>query len=125
MLKRIHHIDFLVRDMEQAIVQYTRIFGVQIEHRNAVHFVRAFNQVCKMSPEDRVYQGFSLGFDGSVEELWMAFSNGATLVVGTSDVVKFGDEVARVFIEEEVTVFSTVPTFLSCRCLDLRRSCWH
>ena len=33
MLKRIHHIDFLVRDMEQAIVQYTRIFGVQIENR--------------------------------------------------------------------------------------------
>ena len=33
MLKRIHHIDFLVRDMEQAIGQYTRIFGVQIENR--------------------------------------------------------------------------------------------
>jgi len=33
MLKRIHHIDFLVRDMEQAIAQYTRIFGVQIENR--------------------------------------------------------------------------------------------
>ena len=33
MLKRIHHIDFLVRDMDQAIVQYTRIFAVQIENR--------------------------------------------------------------------------------------------
>jgi methylmalonyl-CoA/ethylmalonyl-CoA epimerase len=33
MLKRIHHIDFLVRDMEQAIGQYTRIFGVEIENR--------------------------------------------------------------------------------------------
>jgi len=33
MLKRIHHIDFLVRDMEQAIAQYTRIFGVEIENR--------------------------------------------------------------------------------------------
>ncbi len=33
MLKRIHHIDFLVRHMDQAIAQYTRIFGVQIENR--------------------------------------------------------------------------------------------
>ena len=33
--------------------------------------------------QDRIFQGFSLGFDGSAEEIWMAFSNGATLVVGT------------------------------------------
>ena len=33
MLKRIHHIDFLVRHMDQAFAQYTRIFGVQIENR--------------------------------------------------------------------------------------------
>ncbi len=39
MLKRIHHIDFLVRDMEQAIAQYTRIFGVQIENRIQVQGV--------------------------------------------------------------------------------------
>jgi len=39
MLKRIHHIDFLVRDMEQAIAQYTRIFGVEIENRVKVQGV--------------------------------------------------------------------------------------
>jgi amino acid adenylation domain-containing protein len=87
--------------------------GVMTEHRNVVRFTASFNEVNQVNDTDRVFQGFSLGFDGSVEEIWMAFSNGATLVVGTSDVVKFGDEVARVFEEEEVTVFSTVPTFLS------------
>jgi non-ribosomal peptide synthetase-like protein len=87
--------------------------GVMTEHRNVVRFVAAFNEVVRLDATDRVFHGFSLGFDGSVEEMWMAFSNGATLVVGTSDVVKFGDEVARVFCEEGVTVFSTVPTFLS------------
>lgn len=87
--------------------------GVMAEHRNVVHFTRAFNEIHGIGPSDRVFQGFSLGFDGSVEEIWMAFSNGATLVIGTSDVVKFGEEVARLFAEEEVTVFSTVPTFLS------------
>src|SRR5271165_189934 len=36
--------------------------GVLTEHRNVVHFVHAFNLVCRTGPEDRVYQGFSLGF---------------------------------------------------------------
>ncbi|MEA2930311.1 MAG: hypothetical protein QOG38_2739 [Hyphomicrobiales bacterium] len=57
--------------------------GVMTEHRNAVHFVLAFNEFCLTTARDRIYQGFSLGFDGSVEEIWMAFSIGAALVVGT------------------------------------------
>ncbi len=87
--------------------------GIMTEHRNAVNFVTAFNEVCRMDHTDRIYQGFSLGFDGSVEEIWMAFSNGAALVVGTKDVVRFGSEVARLLTEKRVTYFSTVPTFLS------------
>ena len=87
--------------------------GVMAEHRNVVRFADSFNDAIQLDHTDRVFQGFSLCFDGSVEELWMAFSNGATLVVGTSDVVKFGDEVAKLFEREGVTVFSTVPTFLS------------
>jgi non-ribosomal peptide synthetase-like protein len=87
--------------------------GVVTEHRNASHFVRAFNKVCTTTPQDRVFQGFALGFDGSVEEIWMAFSNGATLVVGTKDTPKFGNDLARHLAQQEVTYFSTVPTMLS------------
>jgi non-ribosomal peptide synthetase component F len=42
--------------------------GVMTEHRNASHFVRAFNKVCTTTPQDRIFQGFALGFDGSVEK---------------------------------------------------------
>ena len=87
--------------------------GVMTRHRNVVGFASSFNEICALSPADRVYQGFSLGFDGSVEEMWMAFSNGAALVVGTPDVVRYGNEVARLITEKNVTYFSTVPTFLS------------
>jgi non-ribosomal peptide synthetase-like protein len=87
--------------------------GVMTEHRNAFHFVRAFNKVCTTSPSDRIFQGFALGFDGSVEEIWMAFSNGATLLVGTKDTPKFGNDLARFLAEQGVTYFSTVPTMLS------------
>jgi non-ribosomal peptide synthetase-like protein len=87
--------------------------GVMTEHRNAVHFVLAFNDVCITAHQDRIYQGFSLGFDGSVEEIWMAFSNGAALVVGTKDTPKFGNDLARYLAGQGVTYFSTVPTMLS------------
>ena len=87
--------------------------GVMTEHRNVFHFVLAFNDVCITTPQDRIYQGFSLGFDGSVEEIWMAFSNGAALVVGTKDTPRFGNDLARYLARQGVTYFSTVPTMLS------------
>jgi non-ribosomal peptide synthetase component F len=87
--------------------------GVMPEHRNVVHFVRAFNEVCATTPQDRIYQGFALGFDGSTEEIWMAFSNGATLVAGRKDTPKFGNDLARFLREAGITYLSTVPTMLS------------
>jgi non-ribosomal peptide synthetase-like protein len=87
--------------------------GVMTEHGNAVHFVLAFNEFCATTPQDRIYQGFSLGFDGSIEEIWMAFSNGAALVVGTRDTPRFGNDLARYLAKQGVTYFSTVPTMLS------------
>ena len=59
--------------------------GVMTEHRHVTRFIDAFNEACGTDGDDRVYQGFSLSFDGSVEEIWMAFSNGSTLVVPTRD----------------------------------------
>lgn len=87
--------------------------GVVTEHRNVVHFVSAFNEVCATSSYDRVFQGFSLGFDGSVEEIWMAFSNGATLVCGDAETPRFGAELAAFLDEKKITFLSTVPTLLT------------
>ena len=89
-----------------------RAKGVMTEHRNVVRFVHAFNEVLQLTPEDRVYHGFALGFDGSVEEMWMAYSNGARLVVGTADISRIGNEAAKLLSRHGVTVFSTVPTSL-------------
>src|SRR3989475_4546093 len=43
--------------------------GVMIEHRSACHLVGAEGRIFDVRPEDRVYQGFSLAFDASVEEV--------------------------------------------------------
>ena len=87
--------------------------GVIIEHRNAVNFVRALKSTYKLGSNDRVYQGFSVAFDASVEEIWAAFARGGTLVV-PPDLVARSPFDAREFISTQgITFFSTVPTFLA------------
>jgi non-ribosomal peptide synthetase-like protein len=87
--------------------------GVIIEHRSAVNFVRALKTTYRLGPNDRVYQGFSVAFDASVEEIWGAFARGGTLVV-PPDAVSRSPFDAREFISTQgITFFSTVPTFLT------------
>ena len=87
--------------------------GVMIEHRSAVHLVRAENALYGARPDDRVYQGASLAFDLSIEEIWMAFQAGATLVPATGALKHAGPDLSRLLAERGVTVVSTVPTLLT------------
>src|SRR6266511_5468348 len=87
--------------------------GVMVEHWNACHLVSAEGRIFQVQPEDRVYQGFSLCFDASVEEVWLAFHAGATLVAATPEMAHAGPDVSRMLSEAGVTVLSCVPTLLS------------
>src|SRR5438045_3803473 len=64
--------------------------GVLIEHRSACNLVRAEAKIFQVQPSDRVYQGFSIAFDASVEEICLAFLSGASLVVATPEMVDAG-----------------------------------
>lgn len=87
--------------------------GVEITHRNICHYVKVASTIYNMTPSDRVYQGFSLAFDASQEELWMAFANGAALIACTSKDVRSGVGLTDFLTSHQVTVFSTVPTLLA------------
>ncbi|MBI3878972.1 MAG: amino acid adenylation domain-containing protein [Verrucomicrobia bacterium] len=87
--------------------------GVLIEHRSAGNLVRAEGKIFKVRPDDKIYQGFSIAFDASVEEVWLAFFAGATLVAATREWIQSGPELARRLTAAGVTVFSTVPTLLA------------
>jgi non-ribosomal peptide synthetase-like protein len=93
--------------------------GVLIEHRNAVNFVRAMQKVYALSEGDRVYQGFSVAFDASVEEIWAAFSLGGTLVVPSEDISRSTLDAADFITSQQITFFSTVPSFLALMSPDL------
>jgi non-ribosomal peptide synthetase-like protein len=87
--------------------------GVIVEHRNATGFVRSLSSIYGLNDDDRVYQGFSVAFDASIEEIWAAFSLGGTLVVPPEPVANSPTDVADFLTRERITFFSTVPTFLS------------
>ncbi len=87
--------------------------GVEIEHRSACHFVRAEGKIFQVRPDDRVFHGFSIAFDASVEEIWLAFFAGATLVVGTAEMMRAGAGLAPWLAAAGVTVLSGVPTLLA------------
>ncbi|WKW49563.1 Pls/PosA family non-ribosomal peptide synthetase [Rhodomicrobium lacus] len=107
-----------VRQTSAAYAIYTsgstgRPKGVKITHRNALAFVKAMKASYGVKRSDRIYQGFSVAFDASVEEIWAAFSTGATLVVPTEDIGRSPSDAADFIEQEGVSYFSTVPSFLA------------
>ena len=87
--------------------------GVEVPHASICHYVQTASKIYDMQPADRVYQGFSLAFDASLEELWMAFANGATLVACTEKEVRSGLGLIAFLQQHQITVWSTVPTLLA------------
>src|SRR5258708_23366388 len=84
-----------------------------IEHRGARHLVETENRLFAVRPEDRVYQGFSLSFDASVEEVWLAFHAGAALIAATPGMERAGPDLPGLLTNAGVTVLSCVPTLLA------------
>src|SRR6266566_1057440 len=87
--------------------------GVMVEHRNAWHLVQAEGFIYAVDSRDRVFQGASLCFDLSVEEIWLAFKAGATMVAATPEMAHAGPDLSRMLADSGVTVLSCVPTLLS------------
>ena len=62
---------------------------------------------------DRAYQGMTIAFDFSVEELWVPLIAGAALVPGKPGASLVGDDLADFLLERRVTYFACVPTLLA------------
>jgi len=86
--------------------------GIAISHRAVCHYILAAQEVYGIKRTDRVYQGFSIAFDASVEEIWLPLSVGATIVPGLRNTLQGGIEL-NFLNKMKITVLSCVPTFLS------------
>ena len=87
--------------------------GVVVSQRSICNFISVVTDVYDVRSTDRVYQGMTISFDFSIEEIWPTFAAGATLVVGPTDSRRLGAELADFLDRERVTVFYCVPTLLA------------
>ncbi|HYH38780.1 MAG TPA: Pls/PosA family non-ribosomal peptide synthetase [Azospirillum sp.] len=87
--------------------------GIVISHRNICHYLRAANTVYGLTADDVVFQGASVAFDLSLEEIFVPYLVGATLWVASRQVLDSADRLADVLAEAGVTVLDTVPTLLA------------
>ena len=93
--------------------------GVMIEHGSIANLVSANLDTFELGPGDRVAQSSSMAYDSSVEEIWMAFAAGATLVVIDEDTARLGPDLVAWLQRESINVFSPPPTLLRATgCLD-------
>ena len=72
--------------------------------------MRVTTELYGYAPGDRVYQGMTIAFDFSVEEIWVPLMAGATLVPGPAGTTLMGDELGDFLRERRVTVMACCPT---------------
>jgi non-ribosomal peptide synthetase-like protein len=87
--------------------------GIVISQRNICHFLRAANEVYGLRSDDVVFQGASVAFDLSMEEIWVPYLVGATLVVASPAMLGDVERLPDLLSEAGVTVLDTVPTLLA------------
>eukprot|EP01133_Synstelium_polycarpum_P018725 gene18725-22396_t len=87
--------------------------GILINQRSICHFLRSENAVLEVTQADTVYQGFSVAFDMSFEEIWIAYLVGATLWLGPKEISGDPEALPRALAANRVTVLHAVPTLLA------------
>jgi non-ribosomal peptide synthetase component F len=87
--------------------------GIAVNHRSICHFLRSENEVLGVRADDRVYQGFSVAFDMSFEEIWISYLVGATLWLAPHDIVGDPDALTAALDANKISVLHAVPTLLS------------
>ena len=87
--------------------------GVPIGHASICNFVRVAAEVYGIRSGDRVYQGMTVAFDFSVEEIWVPWMAGATLVPKPAGRNLLGPELGAFIRDRHVTALCCVPTLLA------------
>src|SRR3954462_6709366 len=87
--------------------------GIVISHRNICQFLRSANEVYGFRPDDVVFQGASVAFDLSMEEIWVPYLVSATLFVASPAMMGDVEALPDILTRNRVTVLDTVPTLLA------------
>ncbi len=86
--------------------------GVMIEHASIANLVASDIEEFRLTPNDRVGQSSSPAYDSSLEETWLAFATGATLVVMDDETSRLGPDLIPWLQRERISVLCPPPTLL-------------
>jgi non-ribosomal peptide synthetase-like protein len=87
--------------------------GVPIRHSSICNFIDIAAALYGYVPSDRVYQGMTIAFDFSFEELWVPLAAGATLIPAPSQAKLIGSDLTDFLTTRNVTALCCVPTLLA------------
>jgi amino acid adenylation domain-containing protein len=87
--------------------------GVLVPHRGAVNLIREAASLYRVTPESRVLQTASVGFDASVLEIFLALAHGASLCLVREEERLTPAVLADRLSEQKVTTAVVTPSLLS------------
>ncbi len=87
--------------------------GIVVTQGSICHFLRSENERLGVTQSDRVYQGFSIAFDMSFEEVWISYLVGASLWIAPAEVAVNPEILPHALRQQGITVLHAVPTLLA------------
>lgn len=87
--------------------------GVAVSHDNICNYLGVVPDVYGVTSADRVCQGMSMAFDFAMEEIWVTWAVGATLVAAPTDASCLGSGLVDFLARNRITVLCAVPTLLA------------
>jgi non-ribosomal peptide synthetase-like protein len=86
--------------------------GVMIPHAGISNLVASDIEYFDIGPGDRCAQGSSLSYDSSLEEIWLAWAVGGTVVVMSDEIARLGPDLVTWLQNERISVLCPPPTLL-------------
>lgn len=87
--------------------------GVEVAQSSICNFIGVVPEIYGVTAVDRIYQGMTISFDFSIEEIWPTWAMGATLVAGPTDGRRVGAGLADFLEDARITMLYCVPTVLA------------
>ena len=84
--------------------------GVEISQKAIAEHIHEISKQYGIIPEDRVLQFSNFSFDPSIEQIFVALTNGATLYLADDDLLH-SDLIIDYLIKEKITFLNTSPKF--------------
>ena len=100
--------------------------GVMIEHHSIVNLIYAQRKEFNITEDEKILQFSNYAFDASVEQLFLALSTGATLVLPKSEDIQDPIKLSKLIEEKKVTHIHATPSYLNTlkgleNCRNIRR----